>query len=251
MIIDTTAFEETSEYFENSLKLIVYAYEQIKKDKAKEPYSREKIHDTIRTERNSEKSLKEFEDYLRNDMVTHYLTLHQRKFSLKHCSIQPGRDMLRNNVSIGRIDIYFEPYCNNSAERVYYAFECKRLNKYSQSIAGYIEEGMMCFVRRQYYAESNITLAGMIAFVEVDREKHKQGYLPVDKLAEVLGNKIKEEKERLKTTQELASYSLDDENYPEVSRFRYSYLSKHIRDGDGAEISIHHLLLDYYDILVP
>lgn len=46
-------------------------------------------------------------------------------------------------------------------------------------------------------------------------------------------------------------YPLHDEQFEEITNFEHSYVSRHIRSDDHAEIAIHHLLLGYYDILIP
>lgn len=91
----------------------------------------------------------------------------------------------------------------------------------------------------------------MVAFVEVDSVKYKNGFMPVNELAEELKNKIDKYKKILSTTQEFLLYPLGDQNFKEISDCQYSYWTKHIRNDDYVGINIHHLLLDYYDILIP
>jgi hypothetical protein len=130
-----------------------------------------------------------------------------------------------------------------------FIFECKRINKYAKTQNAYIKKGMMRFVSGQYYPEDRMTLAGMIAFVEVDLDKNPGGYFPIAQVAGLLQKKINKGN-GLKTSYRFSPFQLTHKKYPEISGFKYSYLTKHIRDGDNREISIHHLLLDYYNILV-
>jgi hypothetical protein len=165
--MNVEVFKKTGNYFNQSLNLIVYAYEQIKKDKLDRPYSRCSIYETISEVRKSNKSHNEIEDFLRNDMVDNYLKRLRHLFKLDLFSIQSGVEEFKKNVRIGIVDIKFELISDCNMDGTSFVFECKRINKYA-----------------------------------------------------------------------------------EVSNFKYSYLSKHIRSKDNKEISIHHLLLDYYDILV-
>jgi hypothetical protein len=243
-------FEDIGYYFEQSLKLIVFAYEQIKRDKFQKPYSRRSIHNTTLKERKSSKSHNEIEDHLRADMVRGYLKKSRRLFNLGDFSIQSGVEEFKKNVKTGIVDIKFELISANTWDGTYFIFECKRLNKYSNSLKSYIEEGMMRFIGKRYYPETSMNLAGMIAFVEVNLEIKPDGYLVIEQVAKLLQQKIIEYQDALKTQIHLHPYRLTDKKYLEISNFKYSYLSKHIRSEDNREISIHHLLLDYYDILV-
>ncbi len=240
--------QNTGYYFEQTLKLIIYSYEQIKKEKSKVPYSRKKIHKAVKKIQRSDKAKNPIEDFLRNDMVNHYLKDLRHQFDLTIFSIQPGLEVSKQNVNIGVVDIRFECTSATSLDGTAFIFECKRLSKYSQYLNGYINEGMMRFVNRQYYAESEVTIAGMIAFVEVDTDKHPKGLLSLDRLALLLGNEIKSNKKTLKTREEFSNYPLSDENFKEIANFAFSYKSKHKRKGNNV-IDIHHILLDYYDIL--
>lgn len=244
-------FEDIGYYFKQSLHLIVYAYLQIKRDKSQHPYSRRSIHENTKRIRHSSESLNEIENYLRNDMVNNYLKESKKLFKLDYFTIQPGAEESKQNIGIGIADIKFECASAVSMSGTAFLFECKRLNKYAGPQQAYIKDGMMRFVSRQYYAESRMTLAGMIAFVEADLEKKPNGRLPVDQVADLLRQNIDDQNDTLKTTVKLSPHKLTHRTYSEVSDFKYSYLSKHIRSEDNREITIHHLLLDYYEILVP
>jgi len=62
---------------------------------------------------------------------------------------------------------------------------------------------------------------------------------------------LKSVKKFKNTIHSLQPYQLHDEQFQEMTNFDHSYVSRHIRSDDHAEIDIHHLLLDYYDILLP
>jgi hypothetical protein len=244
-------FEETGNYFEQSLNLIVYAYRRIKREKAATPYSRRAIFETIRQVRESERSHTEIEDYLRNNLVNNYLKQLRHKFFLSNFSIQPGSEESKSNVKTGIVDIKFENISATSMDGTGFIFECKRLNKYKNMQEAYIEDGMMRFISGKYLAKNPGALTGMIAFVEVDIEQKPHGHLPVSQLAEQLKQKINSKKEELNLVQRFSYFKLDHQECQEISGFKYSYLSKHTCNEDNRKISIHHLLLNYYDILVP
>ncbi len=241
-------FEHTEYYFKQAMKLIVYCYYQIKNDKKNKPYSREKIHKIIKTVRGSEKSHNEIEDYLRNDLVKNYLKKFCSQFNLEYFFIQAGAEVSNQTVTIGIVDIQFSSFSASSLNELTYIFECKILNKYSQYMNGYVNEGMNRFIARKYYAESNVLFAGMIAFVTVDLNKNPNGFKSIDQILEDLKELIKST-ENLNLIDGLELYPLNDNNYKEISTFNNSYLSKHMRQGDNYIFNIHHLLLDYYDIL--
>jgi len=99
-------FEAIGYYFEQSLKLIVFAYEQIKRDKFQKPYSRRSIHESILRVRQNSKSHNEIEDHLRTDMVSGYLKKSRHLFNLGDFSIQSGVEEFKKNV---KISIFFGP----------------------------------------------------------------------------------------------------------------------------------------------
>jgi hypothetical protein len=121
-------FEEIGYYFKQCLNLIVYAYEQIKKDKSAHPYSRHLIHETILGVRQSRSSHIEIEDYLKYDMVNNYLKGLKKLFNLDYFSIQAGVEESKQNVKIGIVDIKFELISAVNLEGTYFVFECKRIN---------------------------------------------------------------------------------------------------------------------------
>ena len=185
-------FGEIGYYFEQTLKLIIYGYTQIKHDKLHTPYSRQIIHQTIKEEQQSQKAHNEIEDYLRNDLVKTYMKPFQQrqKFGLTYFSIQPGSEESKRHVKKGIVDIRVENTSATSLDGTHFIFECKRLNKYQHEQDEYIEHGMCRFITRQYHAESEMSLCGMIGFIEVDLEKHKKGLEPIDKIVTLLNTRI-------------------------------------------------------------
>ena len=219
-----------------------------KNDKKIKPYSRKEIHKIIKEIKGSKIAHNEIEDYLRNDLV-HNLEKFKRKFNLNFFLIQAGVEKLKQNVTVGIVDIQFSYSSATALERPIYIFECKRLNKYSQYLNGYIKEGMNRFITRKYDTGDDIPYAGMIAFIEVDLNKKSNGFKDINGIVLDIKNLIKSDK-TLNLLGEFAEYPLYDYHYKEISTFEYSYLSKHKCQGDNVVINIHHLFLDYYDILI-
>lgn len=251
MILNAEGFDAKNFYFDQALKLIIYSYSRLKKDKTKKPYSRRAIHQVIKEVQGNPGAHFQLEDFLRNDLVDTYLKRLRHRFNLSHFSIQPGSEEATKNVRTGIVDIRFENVSATTLDGTGFIFECKRLNKYAEYQKAYIEEGMLRFVNGKYDAGACTAVAGMIAFVEVDFVNHKDAFEPIDRIATQLKSRIDLAKNLLKTTRELLSYSFGYCKVPEISEFKYSYLSKHTRSCDNFEIAVHHLLLDYYDILVP
>lgn len=244
-------FEEIGYYFNQCLNLMVYSYGQIKKDKSDIPYSRSSIRETTARVRESCQSHNEIEDFLRNDLVNNYLKKLRCLFNLDYFSIQAGVEESKQNVKIGIVDIKFEFTSATAMDGTSFVFECKRINKYTETQNAYIKDGMMRFISGQYYPESAMSSAGMIAFVEVDSETKPHGHLSMEQVALQLKHKIDSEELSLKTSYKFSRFNLANDKYPEISNFKYSYLSKHLRYNTNRALSIHHLLFDYYEILVP
>lgn len=241
-------FEDTEYYFKQALKLIVYCYTKIKIDRKKKPYSRTKIHKIIKHIKGSEYAHNDIEDYLRNDLIRN-LKDFQEQFNLNFFLINAGVEVSKENVPIGIVDIQFSSCSAVSLGEPTYIFECKRLNKYRKYLTSYIYEGMKRFITRKYYAEYYVPFAGMIAFVEVDFNKKPNGFKQINEIKIDIENLIKTD-DTLNLLEEFSYYPLNDENYLELSNFEFSYISKHKRQGDNLLINIHHLFLDYYDIII-
>lgn len=238
--------EDKYSYFQSFLKLIAFGYCQLKN--SGKIYSRTTIHKEAKKISGNPNTKNPIEDYLRNDLIKIYLNPNRHVFNLDIFEFHSGKEEYLSNILTGKPDmVVTSPFLTDN--NIYFIFECKRLNKYENSQNKYIEEGMVRFIDRKYYPETEVNIAGMIAFVEIDAEKHKGGAIPISSIAVQLKKKIDSFNNLLKTTQALQAYKLADQRYNEISAFKHSYLSKHMRSGDKVEISIHHLLLDYYDIL--
>lgn len=249
--MNADVFGGTDYYFQQALKLVVYSYIRLRNAKEKMPYSRVAIHEDIKKIKKRNKSHLELEDYLRNDIVDNYMKSLRAEFGLAFFLISMGTVETRNNVTLGVTDIRFESASATAlvGDGPNFIFECKRLNKYAKHMNGYIEKGMMRFIDQQYYANSAIPVAGMIAFVEVDTKKYSKGYVPVSGIAALLSKKISKRKRELNVTEPLNKFPLTDGTYAGISDFEFSYRSKHVRSTDKLSIHIHHLLLDYHQIL--
>lgn len=237
---------EEFSYFQSSLKLIVYGYLRLKKSEQK--YSRPSIlaKAEFQSKNPGTQTKNPIEDYLRNDLVCKFIAPNRNLFQLDSFIFQSGVEEFKDNIKVGILDIkVISPFLTE--DNIYYVFECKRLNKYAKMQDEYIKNGIIRFTSRQYYPETDINIAGMIGFVEVDLEKSKRGLESIDNI--VIGLKQKIEKKYTATTyHNLEFYRLSDERFEEIADFEHSYRSEHFRD-DNTQILIHHLLLDYYDIL--
>ena len=231
-------------YIEACLKSIIYGYNLLASSNV--TYSRASIQKKIRTVLNSENSLNEIEDYLCDDLIANYVKPNKHLFGLENFAINTGVRESFENVKVGVIDIKFE--LPTLWKNHYYIFEAKRLDKYSQKQQYYIEEGIGRFTNGHYYAESNIVVAGMIGFIEVDLKKYKKGRASISSIKDLLNKRI-DKNTMIKTLQNLQFFYLKDDGHSVIGLFRNSYLSKHTRSKDSHEILIHHLFLDYYDIL--
>lgn len=227
-------------YAESCIKSILYGYQQLLK--SNESYSRNAILNTIRQVQQSDKSLNEIEDYLCDDLVIKYIRPNKHLFGLEYFTINTGVRETKSNVKIGIIDIKFE--LSSLVNNNYYVFEAKRLNKYSPSQQYYITGGIKRFIDRIYYSESNNHIAGMVAFVEVDQNKFPKGKVPIEGIIDSINNKIKNNK-AVVTTQLLNKHKVS----VEYEDFQTTYISKHMRQKDGIEMIIYHVILDYYDLL--
>lgn len=240
-------------YFQSINSLIVYGYHELKK--SSETYSRLAIENKFKGKNTSSASTSVgLEDYLRNKLIRDYLRKNKNKFGLHGFQVNPGLDEDDDGLPMGRVDIAFT---TNSATSQLgspgYIFECKRLNRYAHYVNGYVNDGMKRFVEKQYYASQLVTtaVAGMIAFVEVDTNENKKGRVAIDKVINLVKAKVNKKKIPLEVKQNLLPYNLDCAFDTSLSTFQHFYESKHIRKKHGpVEISIYHLFLDYYDLLV-
>lgn len=240
------------DYFHSMTHLIVYGYNEFRS--SGKVYSREDIKKIFRRKTKKVDPKIELEDFLRNKLVKDYLRPNKDLFGLSGFQVSSGADEDDDGLPMGRVDISFRTTSATSQlGSPGYIFECKRLNKYSKYIKGYVMDGMFRFVDKQYYADSNTTIAiaGMIAFVEVDNNDKISGMETLENITELIYKQVENSKVKLELQQNLLRFPLNCSSDLGVSSFLYSYESKHLRKKHSSIIiSIHHLLLDYYDLLV-
>jgi hypothetical protein len=231
-------------YMESFLKSILFAYQQLIDSKA--PYSRKEIHDIMIRIHENEKTHLELEDFLCTDLVNKYVKPNLYKFGLEAFVVNTGVRETKENVTVGNLDIKFEvPSLKNN---YYYAFEAKRLDESASRRNYYIDHGVRRFTDRIYYPESDTVVAGMIGFVEFDSNKKKPKRLDLGDIVNDL-NALIQTKAKIITTQILKSHMISEVNHACVRDFKHLYISRHKRAGDNNEMSIYHVILDYYDLL--
>jgi hypothetical protein len=167
-------------------------------------------------------------------------------FGLQYYAVDAGVKESKTNVKLGILDLKFQ--LSTLTQNNYYAFEAKRINKYADRQDYYIDHGIQRFVNRKYYPESNVTTAGMIGFVEVDAKVNKNGQASLNEVATKLADRLKS-KRHITTQKYFEFYELKHNLHSDINHFKHSYVSSHIRT-DKVPITIHHLLLDYYSLLL-
>ena len=228
-------------YMESFLKTIIYGYNRLVNSRL--TYSRAEIHKTIKDVQKSQAAHNEIEDYLCTDLVVKYIKPNLGLFGLENIVVDNGVRETKKNVTVGHLDIKFQVPSLNTNH--YYAFEAKRLDKNKRKQKYYIDGGIQRFTKRVYYPETDVTVAGMIAFVEIEKENAR---VDLEEIKDALNLLIKNNN-LIATTQTLSKYNLIDESHSFLKDFKYIYLSKHTREDDKAELKIYHLFLDYYNIL--
>jgi hypothetical protein len=232
-------------YIESFLKTIIYGYYELVASNA--TYSRDEIHKKVKKIQGSEDAHNEIEDFLCTDLVTRYVKPNLRLFGLENLVVDNGVRETKENVTVGHLDIKFQvPSLSNNH---YYAFEAKRLDKNSTKQKYYITGGIERFTKRTYYPETDTVVAGMVGFVEIDFVKSKKGRVELSVIKDSI-NKLIESYKPITTSQKLLDYELIDGIHHVINGYKFSYFSKHMRNDDNRELTIYHLFLDYYDILL-
>lgn len=232
-------------YIESFLKSIIYGYHQLIDSKSS--YSRSAIHQKIKIIQDSAKAHNEIEDFLCTDLITKYVKPNLGLFGLENFVVDNGVRETKENVTVGHLDIKFQvPSLENNH---YYAFEAKRIDKNAASQKYYISGGIERFTKRVYYPETDTVVAGMVAFVEIDQTKSTKGRVEIPIIKDSINKRIDSHKS-INTLHNLQDFKLNDGIHNLIDGFKFSYLSKHIRDDDKEELTIYHLFLDYYDLLV-
>ena len=231
-------------YMESCIKLLIYGYHKIVQ--TKKSYSRATIHKKIKERKKNKSALNEIEDYLCTDLINNFAEPHKKLFQLNYFVISAGVRETDDNITVGELDVKFQPSTLDRSH--YYIFEAKRINGYAAQQNYYITGGIKRFTDKTYYPESDMTVAGMIGFVEVDLSKHVKKKRSITEIKDSINRRITNN-ESFETTQLLQQYFVTDDRFIEINKFGSLYLSKHIRI-DKEEILIHHLFFDYYEILV-
>lgn len=187
-----------------------------------------------------------FEDYLKMKFVDDYLienkALIQGKFSaleeinFSYETIKRFTDSEEVEGS-DKIDIYInklglQNIWKERDEHIYFAMECKRISKFSDS-KKYIED-IQKFCNRKY-KQTRLPFEGMIAFLENKKVPHKT-------VAENLNRRLKEDS--IITTIEF----LTNEKFN--PSFNGSYQSLHKKQSINITFTIYHLLFDYSENIV-
>jgi len=217
------------------MQYIIYCYELQIKDRV--IYSKSK--------RNSKQK---FEDYLKTKLVDDYLRKNKIFFNNNFSDIEviffgkEETEIYTDNSDIeqeDKIDIYIRElglqkvWSNDEKEEVYFAIECKRIEKMSD-INNYITD-IQKFTNRSH-RHIRLPFEGMIAFVE----NNKLNYL---KIANGVTDKLNNFPD-IKTTQNLTAVMLSN-------TFGGSYISKHNKNFNLLEeFFIYHLLFDYSHIVI-
>ncbi|OUD34779.1 hypothetical protein [Flavobacterium sp. FPG59] len=230
-------------YIESFLKSIVFGYYTLVD--SKKQYSRKTVHEIVKEISKSDKAYNEIEDYLCTELINKYVKPNLHLFGLEGLVVDVGVRETKDSVTVGHLDVKFQ--VPSLAANHYYAFEAKRLDKNKSKQKYYISGGIKRFTGHKYYPETDTIVAGMIGFVEIESLKIKSRE-NLDLIKDSLNNHISST--TITTTQLLTKFKLDDESYSRVDRFKYIYKSKHTRDTDHQELSIYHIFLDYYDILL-
>ncbi|MBN1639471.1 MAG: hypothetical protein JW866_10915 [Ignavibacteriales bacterium] len=179
------------------------------------------------------------EEYIRNLFLSKKYLWNQKlkqQYRLKRLSFEPEpAEIDENNITIGYHDIKVIGLTNEFYETekdLYFSIECKRLNKSSQDVEKYVNQGIKRFVIRQY--SKKMPLAGMIAFIEEGN--------PLDYKDEI--NLKLEKSKEIMTKSYLEFLSLDND-------FDFSYLSKHVKqNSDFTTITLYHLFFEIGHIII-
>ncbi len=162
-------------------------------------------------------------DYIRNNKKIYNL-------ELLSFDVEPGSDFSEEYATEGYIDIKVSNITTDlykyTDETVYFAFECKRVNKSSRKTSKYVDEGVNRFKINKY--SKNVSLSGMIGYSE-------ERYTEIPRIVKKINDKLGVE--RLNKNEENI-----DINYA------YCYVSTHSRENSD-EITLYHLFYDFSDMI--
>jgi len=186
-----------------------------------------------------------FENYLRNRLVEDYLvknkTILIQKISCLNeinfiCEAEKEYiDLQDNIIRSDKIDIYINKLglqneWKNNDENVYFALECKRITKLSDSTR--YTSDIQKFVNRKHI-NTRLPFEGQIAFIE---DKNINHVVLCNKINEILETHV-----TIVTKTPLNEIVLNN-------KFNGVYLSVHERNSE-ANFSIYHLFFDYSNII--
>lgn len=235
-------FVEHDSTFFSCINLIIYGHSLLEKV---EKYSRTDILNLTSTIRGKAAKKVELEDYLRNDLITKYIEPNRNLFGLDFFQFHSGVEEFNKNIKTGILDIKVSsPLWNGET---YFIFECKRLSK--ELLSEYLDNGVNRFVTNQYYPHSQVSLAGMISFLESNDSKHTINYTSS---FTILNNILKKNKKKIKLFGNLSKVVLKCSEFEHIQNFEYVYLSSHNRGPvkKPKPIKIYHIILDYNTIVV-
>lgn len=182
-----------------------------------------------------------YEDYYRNILIIKYLPLYSKEFGLDTLKFIPGSDEIdpityisKGNPDIKIININLmlnEEFRFN--DDIFFTFECKRFGD-NATPKLYVEKGIKRFVEKKgsgYKYSSNLPFAGMIGFIEEGDT--------ADIISKI--NKKLEKYTMINTLKNLTTEHIE-------TGFNQSYSSIHRRDA-SSEITLHHIMYDYNDIV--
>lgn len=185
--------------------------------------------------------LNEFGSDSLNDMhlensITNRLVVYIQKNKIRYgldilgFEVEPASDFSKEFATKGFIDIkvsnittYFYNYTDES---IYFAFECKRVNKSSQKTSKYVNEGINRFKINKY--SKNVSLSGMIGYSE-------ENYTEISNIVKKINNKLGVE-------------TLNKNEGDIDINYAYCYVSTHSRENSD-EITLYHLFYDFSNMI--
>lgn len=226
--------------FNSCLQLVVYSYFLLAKSKK---YSRQEILQTTAKVRGQRAKKLELEDFLRHELVTKYIEPNRHRFGLGLYQFHSGVEEFSSNVKTGILDVKVtSPLFNGNT---YFIFECKKLNK--GIVNQYIEEGILRFVGKQYYPESEITLAGMISFLE---SKLPSNEIKIADAFITLKEALQNHSQQICLSKPLANIKLNCPEHDFVDQYQYVFVSTHARTRGMSSIDVYHVVLDYNHLVI-
>jgi hypothetical protein len=236
----TKNFGEHDSTFDSCMQVIVNGYSLLEKTVK---YSRSQILATTGKVRSKKAKRVELEDYLRNDLVEKYINPYRADFSLDNFMFISGAEEFENNIKTGILDI---KVCSPTLDgTVYYVFECKRMNKTIEN--NYITEGVSRFISGQYYPHSDVTIAGLISFLETDSETNK---ILISTSFKTYTDLFKRHETNLEIIKPLKKHRLISPIHQYINDFSFVYTSSHKRKKGKSPIDLYHVVLDYNHLVV-